>query len=162
MAEHWDSVTEVFEALSYIVKSTDNNGLDLFFTISDNYRKGVKETAKLIPLVKAQKRRSMAKSDIDFRLNEILQYRTERLNKTGHIFSKKAKPLSLYILTDGMWENEDAAQEPIKTAVQKLSDVRKGREQIGIQFIRFGDNLDGIRQLEHLDHGLACLSAHFP
>jgi hypothetical protein len=155
MAEQWDSVANVFEALSYIVKDTDKDGLDLFFTISGRSLTRVKETSRLIPLVKAQKRHSQdAKSDIDFRLTEMLQSRTEKLNKLGGIFSRKPKPLSLYILTDGMWEYENAAQEPIRNAVQKLSDARRGRKQIGIQFIRFGSNPDALRRLEHLDHGL--------
>jgi hypothetical protein len=155
MAKYWDNVVNVFEALSYIVKGTDNDGLDLFFTISGRSSTRVKETSKLIPQVKGQKRHSQeAKNDIDFRLTEILQPRTERLNKGGFFGIRKPKPLSLYILTDGMWDFEDAAQEPIINAVQKLSDARKGRKEIGIQFISFGNNTDALRRLEHLDRGL--------
>lgn len=155
MAELWDEVVTVFEALSYIVKDTDKDGLDLFFRNSSNSA-NTKKTSDLIGLIKAQKKTSRdGERDFDIRLNQILESRTEKLGGRGSLFSRKSpKPMSLYILTDAIWDYDGYAQEPIKNAVGKLSDVNKSRKQIGIQFIRFGDDPDALRRLERLDNGL--------
>jgi len=162
MAEYWDEVAKVFEALSYIVKSTDKDGLDLYFRNSENFAESTKKTSELIPLLKAQKKPTKDPGiNFDLRLNQILEKRTDKLDRRG-IFNRKPKPMSLYILTDGVWDFDGYAQEPIRNAVQKLYGVSKSRKQIGIQFIRFGDNPEALRRLEHLDNGLDVPRYVFP
>lgn len=157
MAEHWEEVVRVFEALSYIVKSTDKDGLDLFFTISKSSNKGVSETSRLTQVVEAQKRVSGgAKTDINIRLTQILERYTDNLERKRllSLRGSKPKPLSLYIFTNGIWEKEVNAEKPIVNAVKKLTDLRKDRLQIGIQFISFGNDPKGLARLEHLDKGI--------
>ena len=153
MVSHWPKVNETFKALSYIVKETDKDGIDLYFTNSDTFYKNIKKTSKLLPIVEGHKQRDNSTTDINFRLTKILDpYKTNLENRRW--FRSEPKPLSLYILTDGMWEAECTAVEPIRDAVRKLDDLRRGDTQIGIQFISFGDNPIGLERLVHLDDGL--------
>lgn len=153
MAKHWQTVNKVFKALSYIVKEMDKDGLDLYFTISETCEKKAKRTSKLLPIVEARKQHGNSTTDINHRLTKILEeYKNNLDNKKW--YQSEIKPLSLYILTDGLWENECTAIEPIRNAVQKLEDLRKDEKQIGIQFISFGHDPIGLQRLHHLDDGL--------
>ncbi|CAG8948909.1 hypothetical protein HYFRA_00002035 [Hymenoscyphus fraxineus] len=160
MAPHWDEVMRVFEALSYIVKAQDRDGLDLYFAISDDFHQGVKKTSFLQERVRWHKPNSRAgKADMNIRLSRILQTYTENLqNKKKTLFGKTPKtqkPLSLYILTNGIWEGDNSTVDgTIENAVKKLEDLRKDRLQIGIQFISFGDDVTGLEKLRKLDDEL--------
>lgn len=153
MTEHWPSVCKVFEALSYILKEPDKDGLDLYFTISQNFEKGITKTSKLLQVVEAQKQRRQSTTDINIRLMTILDAYKSKLDKKG-LFGRPPKPLSLYIFTNGIWEDKVTAEGPIRNTVQKLQDLRKDRQQIGIQFISFGNDPVGLRRLRYLDDGL--------
>lgn len=153
MVEHWPKVCKVFEALSYILKETDKDGLDLYFTISQCCEKGIKQTSRLLQIIEAQKQRKQSTTDITIRLTTILDGYKSKLEKRS-LFRGPPKPLSLYIFTNGIWEEEVTAEGPIRNTVQKLQDLRKDRQQIGIQFVSFGDDSVGLRRLRHLDYGL--------
>jgi hypothetical protein len=83
MAPHWDNMVKPFEGLSCIVKETDKDGLGLYFTISETFRKGERTTNELVKLVEAHKRRDSAASDIDFRLTYILEEYQRKLEENG-------------------------------------------------------------------------------
>lgn len=131
----------------------DKDGLDLYFTISNVTQTKVKKTSKLLPIVEVNKQRGNSTTDINFRLTKILNEYTSNLERKRW-YQSEPKPLSLYILTDGMWEDECNAIEPIRNAVRTLEDLRKDERQIGIQFISFGNDPAGLRRMEHLDDGL--------
>lgn len=155
MAKHWPKVCEIVEALSYIVKGTDNNGIDLYFMVSEVIRKDIKKTTSLVKIVqnvKVEIERTQPTSDINVRLSRILDdYKTSLDNR--HWWNRKPKPLSLYVLTDGIWEEEVNPEEPIRNAAEKLEQLKKDSQQIGIQFISFGSDVDGLRKLRELDDG---------
>ena len=151
MVEHWDSVVNLFEGLSYILKDVDKNGLDLFFTISRLHAESEKHTSALVTMVEKRKPTDRnAKTEINFRLTHILDKYKAKLDDNSW-WTKKPKPLSLYILTNGIWEDECRPEIPIMNTVRKLEDLRKDREQIGIQFISFGNDPKGLERLRHLD-----------
>ncbi|KAH7313156.1 hypothetical protein BKA65DRAFT_517427 [Rhexocercosporidium sp. MPI-PUGE-AT-0058] len=155
MVKHWPDVTKVIEGLSYILKDADKDGLDLYFTISAQSTLQEKHTSSLVRLVERHKQRDPdANTEINFRLNQILDRYKAKLDNNGWWSKKPPKPLSLYILTNGVWEAECKPEIPIKNVVQKLQDLRKDREQIGIQFISFGNDKIGMERLRHLDDDL--------
>ncbi|KAG4434108.1 hypothetical protein IFR05_010417 [Cadophora sp. M221] len=155
MVRHWTNVTKVIEGLSYILKVADNDGLDLYFTISEQSAIKEKHTSTLVRLVERHKQTDRAAStEINFRLNQILEKYKAKLDSNPWWPKKPPKPLSLYILTNGVWEAECKPEIPIKNVVQKLQDLRKDREQIGIQFISFGNDTIGMERLRHLDDDL--------
>jgi hypothetical protein len=59
--------------------------------------------------------------------------------------------LNLYILTDGSWCHQPGFDNPIRSIVQKLEELNKSEDQIGVQFIRFGNDKKGKEMLEYLD-----------
>lgn len=154
MAPHWKSLTKVFETLSYILKDVDPNGLDLSFTVSPDTLKKTKRTSKLVEMVKSHSNHLKGTTDMNLKLTEILDaYQTE-LEKPKSFFSKPVLPLNLYILTDGIWEPNCDAAKPIENLVSKLKKLDKGRIQVGIQFISFGNNAAALERLDILDSRL--------
>ena len=154
MTPHWKRVTRVFEALSYVLKDVDPNGLDLSFTISGDTLKKTKRTSKLVEMVKLRSKHLKGTTDMNLKLTEILAtYQTE-LEKPKGFFGKPVLPRNLYILTDGIWEPNCDAAAPIKNLVNKLNKLDIGRVQVGIQFISFGENTAALERLDILDSRL--------
>jgi hypothetical protein len=154
MEPHWKWLIKVFEALTYILKDVDPNGLDLSFTICRETLKKTEKTSSLVNMVKSRSELLKGTTDMNLRLSEILDtYQTE-LEKPKTFWRKSVLPMNLYILTDGIWEPNCDAAGPIKNLVNKLNKLHKGRVQVGIQFIRFGNNAEAIDRLNILDSGL--------
>ena len=161
MRPHWDKnnrsqgVVKVFEALSYLVKETDDDGIDLLFTVSGERVRNCKSTRKLVNLVKGREHKG--ETDINRQLNIIFEDYKAEFNKTKNRFSKepkKVKPLSLYILTNGVWEESSDLSELIRSLVKKLEDLGRTREQVGVEFISFGADPVGLGRMEYLDSKL--------
>jgi hypothetical protein len=154
MEPHWEWLIKVFEALTYILKDVDPNGLDLFFTNCRETLKKTEKTSSLVNMVKSRSELLKGTTDINLRLSEILDtYQTE-LEKPKTFWRKSVLPMNLYILTDGIWEPNCDAAGPITNLVNKLNKLHKGRVQVGIQFISFGNNAEAIDRLNILDSGL--------
>ena len=154
MEPHWEWLIKVFEALTYILKDVDPNGLDLSFTICRETLKKTKRTTSLVELVKSRSELLKGTTDMNLRLSEILDtYQTE-LEKPKTFLRKSVLPMNLYILTDGIWEPNCDPAGPITNLVNKLNKLHKGRVQVGIQFISFGNNAGAINRLNILDSGL--------
>jgi hypothetical protein len=154
MEPHWKSLIKVFEALTYILKDVDPNGLDLSFTICRETLKKTEKTKTLVNMVKSRSELLKGTTDMNLRLSEILDTYQTKLEKPKTFWRKSVLPMNLYILTDGIWEPNCDAAGPIKNLVNKLNELHKGRVQVGIQFIRFGNNAEAIDRLNILDSGL--------
>jgi hypothetical protein len=156
MNKHWDNVVKVFETLSYMVKEVDPDGFDVWFTGPSKPMKNCKNTSGPVQAVEYQKKQGT--TDINLKLEKIFEGYLDDLKKprTGFlgIKSKPAKPLSLYVLTDGMWEKNCSPRQLIETFVQQLVDLGKVKGKVGIQFISFGQDAVGLDHMELLDSGL--------
>jgi hypothetical protein len=77
--------------------------------------------------------------------------------------SKKNQGLSIYVLTDGAWQDSPGpvcgVEEPIRILTKTLTENRQLDTKVGIQFIRFGNDQLGERRLEILD---SQLKEYFP
>jgi len=154
MKPYWKSLTRVVEALTYILKYVNPNGLDLSFTICGETLKKNPKATSLVNMVKSRSELLKGTTDMNLRLSEILEtYQTE-LEKPKTFLRKSVLPMNLYILTDGIWEPNCDAAGPITNLVNKLNKLHKGRVQVGIQFISFGNNAEAIDRLNILDSGL--------
>jgi hypothetical protein len=160
MIDRWEDMTSVFSILAYIVKECDDDGLDLYFTMSSENNHN-NHTTPLVDLIK--KRRPRGTSEISFRLDAILEnYKSRLLNqhslrRPGHsMFAPKedVRPLNLYIFTDGAWQEGSDAAPAIKNVVKLLQKLGLPAKQVGIQFISFGDNQENLKKLETLDDDL--------
>jgi hypothetical protein len=154
MKPHWEWLIKVVEALTYILKDVDPNGLDLSFTVCSEKQKKTKRPASLVELVESRSELLEGATDMNLRLSDILDtYQTE-LEKPKKFYRKSVLPMNLYVLTDGIWEPNCDAAGPITNLVNKLNELHKGRVQVGIQFISFGNNAEAINRLNILDSGL--------
>lgn len=159
MKQHKLNIQRLTLLLAYILKNTDENGLDIYFTQSArevNSRKS-SDIANSI-LHEAFE----GKSDMRASLKRVLQQHIERF---GTMVPQKSKylrrqlppqpqrPLSVYVLTDALWQPTDVGGF-VKDIVQSM--IIKGcpKEHVGISFIRFGDVPASINKLNTLDHGL--------
>ena len=92
------------------------------------------------------------------RLSSIVRDYQESLNRTqgstslvSKYLTKRTRPLSLYVLTDAVWQPTCNVPPVIQSLVKTLKDLNLHKQQIGIQFIRFGERPEGIKRLEELD-----------
>lgn len=156
MRPHWNDVISLFSVFAYFAKKLDSNGLEMYFTVSDN-KKTFKDTTPAVSHLK--KINPNTYSNIDLRLDQILRsYQTdlERQKEPKGYFwprAREVKPLSLYVFTDAAWPGCDAIA-PIEAMIEKLRQLGLPRAQVAIQFIRFGNDPTGIGRLEYLDSGL--------
>jgi hypothetical protein len=150
MKSHEAEVKRILEILAYLVKDSDPDGLDLYFTCSKRkFRekdpvKLVSKFASNIPGGLTEIRRSLSLI-ID---NYIKGFDRNKLRK----LFRPIRSLNIYVLTDGIWQPNTDLTPPIQRLVQKLND--NGKYQVGIQFISFGNNVEALKRLDELDDKL--------
>lgn len=162
MQSHWKDVTQLLALLSYMVKGSARDGIDLLFTVSSD-RKIEKTSTKLIRHLEGK--RPTGASDIDTSLDRIFNPYLERLlsekeQRRKWMLARKpepARPMNIYVLTDGVWRPDSDGTRSIKTFVEKLHDlgIQDPAKPIGISFIQFGNHEEGTRKLRHLDEDFA-------
>jgi hypothetical protein len=157
MSRHWEDVKSLLYVLAYLVKKLDDDGLDMSFTISSQEKK-FNHASKAVAYLDAMHPSGFA--NINMRLSKLLMKYVNNLehpprNRLG-LRTRQAsiKPLSLYIFTDGVWQPGYDGVPPIEALIEKLTALQLPKEQVGIQFIRFGNSEEGIKRLEYLDSGL--------
>lgn len=161
MRNYWDKLVPLFDVLAYIVKGSDPDGLELYFTSSDCKCKD-KNTTALVVTTRGQcaPTSPQLETNIHTSLDSVLRDYLKKLNshlQPRHTFSwtpRDVRKLSLYILTDGQWQPESDAESPIRLLVETLDELRKPKDQVGIQFIQFGTESSGTAILNYLDSGL--------
>lgn len=159
MSQYRPEVKKVLELLSYMVGDHDPDGLDLYFTTSPKKLRPKNEYRILQEL---ESRPATGLPDIRQRFANILEKYQSKFGKINirwifHPFStpfRGPRKLSLYVLTDGVWQPNTNLHQEIRTLVQCLIEHKLTNKQIGIQFIRFGHNWKGMKRLEKLDYGL--------
>ena len=159
MKQYKDKIERVISLLAYMVKNSDKDGLDVFFTqtvTKVNSQKSSKISASINQVA------FTGVPDMRGRLQSILQ---EHINKFGTLIQaskplfgrqpppQPQRPLSFYILTDAKWQPTDVGQL-IKDLVQSMKAKGCPKEHVAIQFIRFGEEQASIDKLDKLDHGL--------
>ena len=160
MAPHRTKVEGVVELLSSLTAPYDPDGLDLYFSTESAKQKPKNPEEFLKHL-----RDRPAKGLPDFRqrfatIIEKYQSRFGKMNTFSKVFHPKSmpsrgpRPLSLYVLTDGIWDPNCTLITEIKKLVASLLEHKLPNKYVGIQFIRFGNDPVGKQRLRHLDAGL--------
>ena len=167
MKSHWPDVRELLGLLGYILKSYDQNGLDLYFTSSNKSYSKVRTSSNLLAIF--DQKQPHGKLDMSERLGSIVSEYQRRLNKQhtknslrAKIGQEETRPLSLYVFTDGTWQPDCDVASVIRSMVDSLDQHNLLRTQVGIQFIRFGNRPEGIERLTALDTGLKLNKYVFP
>jgi hypothetical protein len=168
----WQQVRRVFEALAYVVKRTDPDGIDLYLANSRT-RHNSKDRKKLLAVIeKMTPKDNSGRCDMKMALHDVLsKYAADlqkpagksramsRLSLSSPIASSRKKQgLSVYVFTDGVFQEGPppvcGIQEPIALIVDKLTKNDLLDAEVGIQFIRFGNDPIGEERLEFLDSKL--------
>lgn len=159
MKQYKEKIERLISLLAYMVKKSDKDGLDLFFTqtvTKVNSQKSSKISTSIY------QERFIGISDMRGRLQSILQ---DHISKFGTfhqppkpLFGRQPppqpqKPLSFYILTDAKWQPNDV-RGLVKDVVKSMIAKKCPKEHIAIQFIRFGEDEASKQKLDELDHGL--------
>lgn len=139
-----------------MIKKHDKDGLDLYLTSSDERRHDM-NTSKLLKHLDAH--RPAGQSDMSDRLGSILQDYRAKLDAKARPRKFWEKPLEvrrlvIYVFTDAIWQPICHVDQPIRTMVDYLDQHGLRNAQVGIQFIRFGADQQGIERLQYLDQGL--------
>lgn len=170
-AKREKEVTDYVDVLSYMVKRHDPDGVDLRYLNSPEVIRRCKSTTRLVGSVRSTTFAGL--SNPERTLNALLRPYLEKvrayeaevraLNSRGRasLFSfsgppKLPNPLSIYVLTDGVWESPGTPgggylEDTLKDLIEGLRAAGCRRDQIGIQFIRFGCHEYGVQRLEALD-----------
>jgi hypothetical protein len=160
MRQHWSDVRRVFEALAYLVKPMDKDGIELHFANNCEHNGREKDRKRLTR--KFETVRPNGQCQMGIALDKILPkyYPDQRHDHTNKRSSWSPRvvekpPVNIYILTDGVWSPGQhclsTIQQHITSVVNHL--VTTGKLQhVGIQFIRFGDDETGKERLDILDN----------
>ena len=154
MDAHWPQVKRLFGLLSYMVRDCDPNGLDLYFT---NTPEKIKSSNMNTLMGELGTRTPKGLPDMRSRFGSIIEtYRNQFGKRKLRSLFRESNPrkLSLYVLTDAVWQPKIDLTTPIRTLVSDLEEHKLTEKQIGIQFIRFGNIPDSITRLQKLDSGL--------
>jgi hypothetical protein len=161
-------VADYVDVLSYMVKRLDKNGIDLYYFNSPQRVEGSKNSTKLAISVRGHKftgasspENSLVKK-LDAYSRKIKAFASATPEDQPHGWKshftppkapKLPDPLSVYVLTDGVWQlgGHEDLERTIRELIKNLHAAKCTRKQIGIQFIRFGNNAAGIERLHALD-----------
>ena len=167
MEPHWRELAALLDPLAYMTKSGDDDGVELYF-MTDRRSKKSKNSSDLVKFL--DKIEPQGKADARIRLGEMLQryqgdiqaHPPSRSTSTlSNLFrpkfqskAKGVKPLSIYVMTTGVWQPGCELDSIIESLVAKIVACNVPAAPIGIQFIRFGNDPEGIKRLKHLDDEL--------
>jgi len=160
MRPHWKEVQRVFEALAYLVKTMDPDGIELHFANSPEHKGRDKDRKRLTR--KFDKVKPYGECQMGIALSNILPlyYQNPHRNPTSKrsslsLRAEEKPPVNIYILTDGVWSPDKYCVSTIQNHITNLVDNlwKAGKLQhVGIQFIRFGNHPIGKQRLEYLDN----------
>jgi hypothetical protein len=153
MELHQDQVRATLEALTYLVKDLDPNGIDLYFTMSDTVGHE-KHTSRLLKLFD-EVGFCDEQANMDFALSRILEGNNKRRWGLSSLTGSSERGKMVYVLTDAKWHGNrdlDGMPELIKRQVVKTGS--NARDKLAIQFIQFGEDSLGTWRLKELDGGL--------
>lgn len=160
MVAHRKEVQDLFGLLRYLVKGTDPDGIELHFTQSRDKKCKARNTGQLLRSLETVP--YLGTTNIRTSLDDIFQDYHARLKEhksTRSLLTWKRSPQpvrrqNVYILTNSVWQPSCDPAPTIRKLLDSLDENYMEREQFGIQFIRFGNDPDGIAGLNQLDSGL--------
>ncbi|SPJ79936.1 uncharacterized protein FTOL_08327 [Fusarium torulosum] len=145
-------VLKVVEVLVWLVKDIDSLGVDVRF-LSNPTKKHTRtfprpSTDKLMAPV----RQWFNKSDAEKYCN--MKYLLNKIFADDKIVNPK-HPTSVLVLTDGVWEGgpiqDSGVEKSISQVIRQMDEKGVRDTDFTFQFVRFGNNPDGLARLKYLD-----------
>lgn len=161
MRTHWDEMCQLFGMLAYLVKKSDEDGIDMYFTMTEK-KHNSRDVSALVEIVSKRKNNLDGDSNINLRLGQVLSeyngaLKNEiALRKAGSSYAPAddKKPLTVYVFTNALWSKRTDPTRAIKNIVDSLISLGCPASRVGIQFISFGNNQGALDRLDHYDSGL--------
>lgn len=153
MLEHRKNMTELLGIFAYMIKAHDKDSLDLYFATSADKR-NEKTSSKLVRIV--EKRRGsgdLGYTEMSVRLEQVLGDYTSKIQREAKM-AVRTRGLNVYIFTDAVWTPLCDIVPSIDRMVKTLTTYQLPEKQVGLQFISFGNNLDGLARLRLVDNFL--------
>lgn len=156
LAMYKEKVREALLAYAYITKLIDTNGIEASFASDPGNLRPYATTSKLM---NDFDKKDWTDGSFEDRLSNFIDDCI--IPKLPAIWKKgpfRPKRLSIIVLTDGRWGSgtlqANGVERPISKLINKMNEpgVQASRTQVSIQFMRFGEDDDGIRNLDVLDH----------
>ncbi|KAF5543011.1 serine threonine kinase [Fusarium mexicanum] len=143
MEPHMEKVKKTARVVSYVTKLADHNGMEVFAasetTMCPKICRHSIQVEKAIGNFKTVRGTCRMRKCLDDILNRIL-------------VERPFKPTSIYIFTDGVWEQgEDQVEFAVNRATQFLIKHGLPSSSIMFQFIQFGRNAEGAARMKRLD-----------
>ncbi|KAL8879653.1 MAG: hypothetical protein Q9198_002778 [Flavoplaca austrocitrina] len=158
MRPHRKKVEEAVELLATLTQPYDPDGLDLYFS-TESTKLRPKTPEKFLKYLRD--RPAHGRPDFRQRFATIIEDYRSRFGQPNHSWarlrhpkstpSKGPLPLSLYVLTDGVWDPKCTLITEVKNLVASLQAHNYRNKYVGIQFIRFGNDREGKKRLKTLD-----------
>ena len=152
MRDRWPDVIKCVDMLGYEVKGFGSEGIEICFTFSSIKKKHqnttalVKQVQRLLPPHPPpnQSTDTNIYSSLGSLLDGYRRLIERRLNVRKQI---------IYVLTNGLWQpySTDSLVQSIQSLVSSLQKMRSPMDQIGIQFIQFGNDPVATQLLQDLD-----------
>lgn len=179
MTKYWAQVQKAIEALVWVVKRLDPDGVELRFTSKPTQKFRSKRSTELLEKVKMNSPQSdtcMMERALSVLIDDLVPASAgpARTNRLRNLLRGSKTGISIYILTNAVWSGKSdytsglgasAASSDstldmcgVDSAVQTLIDrLHKGdhnRSYVTFQFIRFGHDSVGKRRLRYLDNSI--------
>ncbi len=156
MRPHWSKVVDSARLIAQFTTPYDHNGVEIRFMSDYKSKTTTKDVQKIRSLVEDHQPREEGKifSLVNDVLDCVLGGYRETLEKERsklRITLKKAKTLIVFVLTDGEFCGYCDAKGPIKDLVGTLRHQRRPNNQVGVQFVQFGNNATAKARLDDLD-----------
>lgn len=152
MGAHKAQVKDSFCALAEIAKPMDPNRIELIFASSPN--SPLKLNNGFYWTFGGTRKRIIAAFD-DCKFEQMVGLMEQNLEKIlDDRLTTSCRATSLFILTDGKWGSDACGACGVQNQILRLMEFtqqRKSRTLFMVQFVRFGDDPDGIRYLNFLD-----------
>lgn len=157
MEEHKSDLEDTLHLYCYITKNIDQDGIEVGFT-SDGKLTKYKHSS---PVLQAFRHNTKSWSSYGFEhkfdsFTDKIMRRLERFPGLGRRrIIPPPKPLSIFVLTDGRWDDPDTdangAEGSIRRLMDRIKEMGLSRTQVMIQFVSFGNAKADLARLQRLD-----------
>jgi hypothetical protein len=143
MEPHMGRVKKVARVISYVAKTADDNGMELYPASKTADTPLICKTSSQVEKAIGRMETVGGTCDMGACLDNVL----------GKVLvGDKIKPTSIYIYTDGVWERDTNVERVIDGAIDHLYKRGQSSKTLMLQFVQFGDNEHGTEKLRYLDN----------
>ena len=160
MSRYRSLMSDWLQLIGYIVQNA-NSDSEVYFTGSCKKSKA-KTYHDLLTLLEQKSFENISLPNVAQILTKIFEDYQNQLGRKPICFRRlfrtnstsRPRKLSIWVLTPGDWGYQNDLRIQTATLVDTLRDHKMENKQVGVQLLRFGHVIDGIKNLQELDREL--------